>query len=114
MYAYTFAAAMGAVNLASLFFLGRSQARVVLAVFLVNLLFMSVLHAWVGYERLLGLSHVLLWTPLLVYLWRSGALHGAEDWFRRWARVLFATNAASLVVDYVDVVRYLLGERAGG
>jgi hypothetical protein len=31
--------------------------------------------------------------------------------FGVWVRVLLATNAASLVVDYADVVRYLLGDR---
>ena len=29
-----------------------------------------------------------------------------------YVRVVLATNGVSLVVDYVDVIRYLLGERA--
>ncbi len=29
------------------------------------------LHAQMGYVRLLGLPHILFWTPTVVYLWRQ-------------------------------------------
>ena len=32
--------------------------------------------------------------------------------FETWLRVLMATNGLSLVIDYVDVLRYLMGDRA--
>ena len=104
---------LGAVNFAALLFLSRKEARWVLAAMLANLVVMTGLYSVVGYERILGIVHVLFWTPLLVWLWRSGAVREAEGWFGTWLRALFATNAVSLVIDYVDVARYLLGERSG-
>ena len=102
---------MGAVNLASLAFLGRREARWVLAGFVLGFLLMTALFAWNGYNRLLGLGHVVFWTPVAVMLWRSGAVREATGGFGTWVRVAFATYVVSLVVDYADVARYLLGDR---
>jgi hypothetical protein len=104
---------MVVVNLASLVFLWRrTEARWVIGAFLLNGIFMSWLHGATGYTRLLGLSHVIFWTPLLVYLFLRLPAIQARTAYGIWVRVLMATNGISLVVDYVDVVRYLLGERA--
>lgn len=101
------------MNTASIFFLKRVEARWVLAAWIPNGIFMSYLLTQFGYTRMLGLSHVVFWTPLLVYLWRrraqwnvSGSLTG------KWLVGLFGVNLASLLVDYVDVVRYLLGDHS--
>jgi hypothetical protein len=91
--------------------LGRPEPLVVLLAMLGNVFFMSWLFEQVGYVRLLGLSHVIFWTPLLFFLWRqrtqvpSGTATGAYLW------TVGATDAVSLVVDYVDVARFLLGDR---
>ncbi len=100
-------------NLAGiLFVLGRVEARWVVGAFLVNSLFMSWLNDTQGYTRLLGLSHVVFWTPLAVFLFRRLPSTEARTPFGMWIRVLLITIVLSLVVDYIDVVRYLLGERA--
>lgn len=99
------------VNSAAIFFLRRKPARVVLVAWLVNALLMTVLAELNGYNRLLGLSHVVVWTPLLVYLYRryrQGEI-GVSSIFDRWLKVLFVTDLLSLFVDYADVVRYLVG-----
>ncbi len=102
------------VNTAALLFLKQPAARVVLVAWIGNIITMGVLYEMVGYVRLLGLSHVIWWTPLAVYLWRQRAQFQAPDWFGYWGRVLLATILASLVIDYIDVVRYLLGDGALG
>ncbi len=99
------------VNTASLLFSARVEARWVLAAWLCNLVFMSALYEWNGYNRLLGLSHVVWWTPLLVYLFRRRELVPRAGAFGRWIRILVLSDAASLVIDYVDVLRYALGDR---
>ncbi len=48
----------------------RRDALVLLLVNLANALFMQWLYARLGYVRLLGLSHIIFWTPLVLYLWR--------------------------------------------
>lgn len=103
---------MGAVNLASVVFLSRTEARWALGAFVGALFFMQTLFALNGFNRLLGLAHVIFWTPLVVCL--APRVHKIESSTRYgvWIRALLATNATSLVIDYIDVVRYLLGDRA--
>ncbi len=84
-------------------------------VFLTNMA-MFVGMAWVydliGYVRLMGIVHVILWTPLFIYLFRR-AKNGEMPLLCRLAMWMFvATLAVSLVFDYTDFARYMLGERA--
>ena len=101
------------MNTLSILFLKRVEARWVLAAWIPNGIFMSFLLTQFGYTRMLGLSHVVFWTPLLIYLWVrrdqwdvSGSLAG------KWLVGLFTVNLISLVVDYIDVIRYLMGDQA--
>jgi hypothetical protein len=73
---------------------------------------MSWLYDAVGYVRLMGVVHVILWTPLFIYLVRR-AKNGEMPLLCRLAMWMFAsTLAVSLAFDYTDTARYLLGERA--
>ena len=103
---------MGAVNMAALAFVGRIEARWTLAAFTAAFVTMNLLHAVVGYVRLLGLAHVLFWTPLLIYLWPRLSSYPSSSAYGLWLRLLFATNAVSLIIDYVDVIRYVFGDRS--
>ena len=83
-------------------------------VFLTNLA-MFVGMAWIyeqmGYVRLMGIVHVILWTPLFIYLFLR-AKNGEMPLLCRLIIWMFVgTLAVSLVFDYTDAVRYLLGER---
>jgi hypothetical protein len=102
------------VNSASIVFVrAHREARWVLAAWLVNFAVMSLLFERFGFVRLLGLAHVLVWTPLLVYLWRrlpDVRRNRGGGAFRAWLGALMVSNAISLVIDYVDVVRYLAGD----
>ncbi len=94
------------------FALFRAEARWMLLVMLLTFPTMMWLYSQVGYVRLLGLPHVVFWTPLVIYLWRR-----REKWRVRetiagkWILLLFATMLVSLAFDYTDVARYLLGDR---
>ena len=72
----------------------------------------SKLYDQLGYVKLLGLPHVILWTPLVWYLWRQIKRNDMPEWPRRIMMLVLAVFVASLVFDYVDVARYVLGERA--
>jgi hypothetical protein len=69
------------------------------------------LYGQLGYVRLLGLPHVILWTPLAVWLWRQRMRAEMPVWPQRIILAVCAVIAVSLAFDYVDVARYLLGER---
>ncbi len=93
-----------------LFYLSRLEAQIVLGVAFVSLILMTVITAYVGYTRLLGLGHV-LWIPLVYFLWTRLGSIPADDFFGIWIRVLMTLNAISLVIDAIDVIRYIAGER---
>jgi len=77
-----------------------------------NLVFMSALFHTYGYTRILGLSHVIFWTPLLAYLWKTRNKHPEREWTGRFVKVAIAIIFISLLFDYTDVARYVLGDRA--
>ena len=93
-----------------LFFLDHLEARVVLSALGASLVLMTVLTGLGGFTRLLGLGHI-PWIPLLYFLWTRLDQIPADDFFGVWIRTLMILNAASLVIDAVDVVRYIAGER---
>lgn len=93
-----------------LFFLGRLEAKVVLGAMVGSMLLMTVLTAASGFSRLLGLGHI-WWIPLLLFLWTRLDQIPVNDFFGVWIRVLMALNALSLVVDAMDVYRYIAGDR---
>jgi hypothetical protein len=65
-----------------------------------------------GYVKLLGLPHIILWTPLAIYmivLLRRGGLPKYARWIML---VVLATILISLAFDYTDTLRYFLGDRA--
>jgi hypothetical protein len=73
---------------------------------------MSWIYDQMGFVRLMGIVHVILWTPLLIYLVRRVRSDAIPTLFRVAMLIFMATIGISLVFDYTDTVRYLLGERA--
>ena len=93
-----------------LFFLNRLEAQVVVITFLASAMLMTMLTARSGFNRLLGLGHI-LWIPLLIFLGVRIDQIPASDFFGNWVRVLMVINAVSLIIDAVDVTRYIAGDR---
>lgn len=65
-----------------------------------------------GYVRLLGFPHIVLWTPLIIWLWPQRNRPDMPAWPRRIILVICTAIAVSLVFDVIDTARYLLGDRA--
>ncbi|WP_299959359.1 hypothetical protein [uncultured Roseobacter sp.] len=64
-----------------------------------------------GLVRLLGLPHVLLWTPLVIYLIvqvRKPEIPTLPRWIMM---TVIGLILVSLAFDYVDLLRYVLGNR---
>ena len=98
------------INLSSIFFLPRTEAWVVLGTGLLAATIMTVLHAKLGYVRLIGIGHF-VWIPMLI--WLGFRLHHLSDGtlFRGWIYALIAMDILSLLMDTVDLLRYLRGDR---
>jgi hypothetical protein len=99
------------VNLACLYFITHVEAQVVLAVTGIAVLGQTLIYQRIGFTRILGSTHV-LWIPM--FAWMATRIDSivAEPALANWLILLFATNAVSLVVDAIDAVRFLRGERA--
>lgn len=67
--------------------------------------------AW-GYVRLLGLAHLLFWTPAWAWILSKRGSIAADSWYGRYVRVCLVIAGTSLIIDAVAVVRYLLGDTA--
>ena len=100
-----------AANLiAPLFFLPQLEALVVLGTFLASMALMTILTGRFGFTRIVGLGHI-LWIPMLAFLFTRLDSIPPVDGFGIWIRALFLLNGISLVIDAIDVFRYLGGER---
>lgn len=100
-----------AVNAACLFFTPQIEAQVVLAVTGVAVACQALIYERLGFTRILGSVH-LLWIPM--FAWMATRLDTilAEPALAAWLAVLLATNAVSLVIDGIDALRFVRGERA--
>ena len=94
-----------------LFYLHRVEAQVVLGAFLASVILMTGLTGLNGFTRLIGLGHI-FWLPLLYFLWTRLDQIPSDEVFGGWIRVLIGLNAISLVIDGVDALRYIAGDRA--
>ncbi len=102
---------VGANLVAPLFFLEHVEAQVTIAALLISMTLMTALTARFGFSRILGLGHV-AWLPLLAFLVASATEVPAATGFGLWLRTVIVLDAISLVLDGVDVVRFLRGDRA--
>ena len=64
---------------------------------------MMGLYSRFGFEKILGLGHI-LWIPLLVYVLIE--IPAAEGAFKSYLIILFISITISLVFDIIDVWRY--------
>ncbi len=102
---------VGANLVVPLFFLGHLEAQVTIAALLISMTLMTALTARFGFSRILGLGHV-AWLPLLAFLVGSVTEVPATTGLGLWLRTVIVLDAISLVLDAVDVVRFLGGDRA--
>lgn len=106
-------------NLAAVFFVAnkstdgwkaRTEPIAIIIGFVAAAVIMNWMYGEYGYVRLLGLAHLIGWLP--VYVWivtrRSGI--GFESLFGKYIHTYLLVAGISLVIDLIDVVRYLVGD----
>jgi len=103
-------ALLAANMIAPLFFLDRLEAQATLVALAASMLLMTLLTQASGFSRLLGLGHA-PWAPLLVWLLKRLDQIPADGAFGLWVRTLIVLNAASMIIDAIDVWRYVHGDR---
>jgi hypothetical protein len=96
------------VNTASIAFLGSTEGRVIFVAALFSATSMSLLYQRLGFVRLLGTAHI-YWIPMLI--WLIPRLSGLEGALKIWAVSVTVIDSLSLVLDVLDSVHYIRGER---
>ena len=86
------------------------RARWALLAWFVNVVLILSLYNVFGYVRILGLSHIIAWTPLLPYLLKTRKPFSEETWSGRYLYWFMAVISISLVFDYIDLIRYVSGD----
>ena len=105
---------MGLVFMLSIpFALRRKEARWILVATLIAApIIMMALYSKFGYERILGLGHILAWSIAIIPLWRSRKnWRVGETIIGKWVALTFVVMLISLVFDVSDVARYAMGAR---
>ncbi len=100
-----------AVNAACLLFIGHIEAQVFLDVTAVAVAIQAIIYGRIGFTRILGAVHA-MWIPMFAWMTTRLDTIQLDPALATWLAILFATNLVSLVVDAIDVARYLRGERA--
>ena len=98
------------INLSSIFFLPRTEAWVVLGTGLLAATIMTSLHVKLGYVRLIGIGHF-VWIPMLIWLGLRVEDIPQGTLFLSWILALLVMDTVSLLIDIVDFIRYLRGDR---
>lgn len=89
------------------------EARWILLGAVLGMIGTIVAYSLFGFTRLLGLGHILFWTPTLIYIitvrgWKT--YH--KTLFSRWMILAALVIGISLAFDFIDLLRWILGERA--
>lgn len=97
-------------NMAGVFFLPRVEAWVVLGALGIGAVLQMTLFARFGFVRLLGLGHF-HWFAMLAWLYGRLGLISDEGALDDWVLAVIVLCGLSLLIDVVDVARYVRGER---
>lgn len=95
-----------------IYFFSHLEGKMALIAMMGAMLVMHFIYKKRGFVRLMGLGHILFWTPFLfvsMLRLKSGGLPGD---FKVWLILVSSLNGISLLIDFWDLGRYLNGERA--
>ena len=88
----------------------RPEAFAILASFMIAGQLMEWLHTECGYVRLLGLAHLVFWTPVYAWVFTRRRAIGTGSVFGKYVVAYLVIAGISLAIDALDVVRYALGD----
>ena len=107
------------INLAGILFVigkdaGRWKVRAepiwILVSFFVAAVIMNWMYGEFGYVRLLGSAHLIAWLPVYVWIFRRRSGIGLQSVFGKYIHTYLIVAGVSLIVDFIDLIRYLSGD----
>ena len=90
----------------------RWEPLAIIGCFLLAGAIMEAMYARMGYVRFLGLAHIIGWAPIYIYLVIKRKGIGFVTLWGKYVHLYLLIAGISLVIDTVDVVRYLVGDDA--
>ena len=101
---------LAVVNVAGgLVFIQTMEGQLAIVCMMAAFLIMWGIYIQKGFVRLLGLGHLIAWTPQMAFYVQS-VQHTAGS-FQYWIISVLVLNGISMAIDLVDVVRYSRGDR---
>jgi len=96
-----------------LYFYSTLEGKFALGAMVGSMTLMQIIFSKYGFVRLLGLGHILFWVPFLTLtISRLQSWNGPSDCLKTWLILVSLLNSISLILDIVDVWRFLRGEKA--
>lgn len=88
----------------------RKEAIAIITSFVVAAIIMDWMYLTYGYVRLLGMAHLLAWTPAYVYVLSQRKHLGFSSCFGKYIHFYLLVAGISLLIDVLDVIRYFAGD----
>lgn len=98
-------------NVAPVFFLEQQESKIILGTLGTSMVLMVLLTSRFGFSRIIGVGHF-VWIPMLAYLFTKLDGIPTNETFGIVVRAVILLNGISLLIDAVDAIRYIAGERA--
>jgi hypothetical protein len=102
-------------SFAIIFAFTENEARWIMLTWLVHIWSLVLYESFIeqmGYTRFVGLSQIVLWTPMMIYLALRIRLIAWGSVYGRYLALLMLSNGIALMLDYRAFILWLLGERA--
>jgi hypothetical protein len=96
------------VHVASVVFWDEALAKVIFVTFMLSAMLMMGLYSRFGFEKILGMGHI-LWIPLLVYVLME--IPTSRGTFKSYLIILSISMVISLLFDTVDVWKYFTSRK---
>jgi len=93
-----------------LYFINTLEAKVVLIAIICSMTIMTAIFSAKGFVRLLGIGHI-AWVPMIPWLFTSLGEISLDNPFGYWLLAIIIMNSLTLIIDTIDVIRYIRGER---
>ena len=98
------------LNAASLLFIQTVHGQMAFAAVFIGIVTMTIIYLRYGFVRLLGIGHI-LWFPMIAWFIFDLPSQSESPLLFYWVVCLIVGNSISLVIDTIDVARFLKGER---
>ena len=88
----------------------RPEAVAIIASAVLASMIMDWIYVSYGYVRLLGLGHLIAWTPVYLWIITHRQRFPVTTIYGKYIRFYLIIAGISLLIDAADVIRYLLGD----